>query len=122
MYAQEPLILFLTLHEESDLHNLFQSPVDESILFQNEDIECSLPPKSNLENVFLEMKNYSPLHVEDTIISMIIDNFWYLNMYDDLQETILNINMTIRFLQCLIFSKNTSNGLDEKHIAAYEII
>ena len=68
--------------------NLVQFPVDKSILFQNEDIDCSQYLQPNLENEFQDISRESPLHVEDTIISMIIDTSWYLDMGDDLQETI----------------------------------
>ena len=53
---------------------------------------------------------------------MIIDNYWYLYINDDLQETISNINHDHKIPTMSYFVKNTSNGLDEKQAAAYEII
>ena len=32
--------------------NVVQFPVDENVLFQNEDIDCLIPPKSNLDIEF----------------------------------------------------------------------
>ena len=53
---------------------------------------------------------------------MIIDTPWYLDMNDDLQETISNINNDHNIPAMPYFSKITGNGLDEKQTAAYEII
>ena len=62
------------------------------------------------------------MSVEGTIISMIIETSWYLDMNDDLHETILNINNDNNIPTMSYFTKNTGNGLDEKQTAAYEII
>ena len=53
---------------------------------------------------------------------MIIDTSWYLDMNDDLQETISNINHDHKIPTMSYFAKNTGNGLDEKQTSAYEII
>ena len=67
--------------------NLVQFPI-ESALFQNEDIDCSQPLQSNVDDDFAKNTNKSQQNVEDTIISIIIDTSWYLYMNNELQENI----------------------------------
>ena len=64
----------------------------------------------------------SPLHVEDTIMPMIIETSWYLDMNDELKETISKFHNNQKIPIMSYFVKNTGNRLDEKQTVAYEII
>ena len=43
--------------------NVVHFPVEKSVLFQNKDIDCSLPTQSNLDNKFSDKKLRSRLYM-----------------------------------------------------------
>ena len=59
---------------------------------------------------------------EDSIISMIIDTSWYLDMDSQFEECIESFQNNHKLPTLSYFAKNAGNGLDEKQTAAYEII
>ena len=53
---------------------------------------------------------------------MIIETSWYLDMNDELKETISKFHNNQKIPTMSYFSKNIGNGLVEKQTATYEII
>ena len=102
--------------------NLVNISTNENSIFSIDEKQSDSPQTIKNDVELTEKNNAKKMCNEDSIISMIIDTSWYLDMDKQLEECIESFQDNEKLPTLSYFAKNAGNGLDEKQTAAYEII
>ena len=89
--------------------------------FSCDAIECTSTKQDDGIDI-TEMHSSTNIIKEDTIIAMIIDKSWYLDMNDQIEQCINVFQNQTQLPTLSHFAENVGNGLNEKQTAAYVII